>query len=198
MRLRFEGTREWNWALRGLSEREHLAAAEFARQNNILDRMVSTSERTRIQVDYTQRFPAPHNDIMRSTTQTLGLDQAWVYGLIRQESRFIMDAQSSVGASGLMQVMPSTGRWVAKKIGLTDFVQDMLSDVHTNILLGASYMNIVLGEHGRLAKCWPRPPTTPGPDGCAPGAPTLTQADGKRHLHRDRSPTSKPAPTCAT
>jgi len=42
--------------------------------------------------------------------------------------------------------MPSTGRWVAKKIGLTDFVQDMLSDVHTNILLGASYMNIVLGN----------------------------------------------------
>ena len=146
MRLRFEGTREWNWGLRGLSEREHLAAAEFARQNNILDRMVNTSERTRIQVDYTQRFPSPHNDIMHPTTQTLGLDKAWVYGLIRQESRFIMDAQSHVGASGLMQVMPSTGRWVAKKIGLTDFVQDMLSDVRTNILLGANYLNMVLGN----------------------------------------------------
>jgi soluble lytic murein transglycosylase len=146
MRLRFEGTREWNWGLRGLSEREHLAAAEFARQNNILDRMVNTSERTRIQVDYTQRFPSPHNDIMHPTTQTLGLDKAWVYGLIRQESRFIMDAQSHVGASGLMQVMPSTGRWVAKKIGLTDFVQDMLTDVRTNILLGANYLNMVLGN----------------------------------------------------
>ena len=146
MRLRFEGTREWNWGLRGLSEREHLAAAEFARQNNILDRMVNTSDRTRLQVDYTQRFPAPHNDIMHPTTQTLGLDKAWVYGLIRQESRFIMDAQSHVGASGLMQVMPSTGRWVAKKIGLTDFAQEMLSDVRTNILLGANYMNMVLGN----------------------------------------------------
>jgi soluble lytic murein transglycosylase len=146
MRLRFEGTREWNWGLRGLSEREHLAAAEFARQNNILDRMVNTSDRTRIQVDYTQRFPSPHNDIMHPTTQTLGLDKAWVYGLIRQESRFIMDAQSHVGASGLMQVMPSTGRWVAKKIGLSDFVQDMLSDVRTNILLGANYLNMVLGN----------------------------------------------------
>ncbi|MGV7208159.1 transglycosylase SLT domain-containing protein [Oxalobacteraceae bacterium A2-2] len=146
MRLRFEGTREWNWGLRGLSEREHLAAAEFARQNNILDRMVNTSERTRIQVDYNQRFPAPHDDIMHPTTRTLGLDKAWVYGLIRQESRFIMDAQSHAGASGLMQVMPSTGRWVAKKIGLTDFVQDMLSDVRTNILLGANYMNMVLGN----------------------------------------------------
>ncbi|MBA5608009.1 lytic transglycosylase domain-containing protein [Duganella sp. FT3S] len=146
MRLRFEGTREWNWALRGLSERQHLAAAEFARQNNILDRMVSTSEKTRIQVDYTQRFPAPHDDIMHPATQTLGLDKAWVYGLIRQESRFIMDSQSAVGASGLMQVMPSTGRWVAKKIGLTDFVQNMLSDVRTNILLGTNYMNMVLGS----------------------------------------------------
>ncbi|HEX5343367.1 MAG TPA: transglycosylase SLT domain-containing protein [Duganella sp.] len=146
MRLRFEGTREWNWGLRGLSEREHLAAAEFARQNNILDRMVNTSERTRIQVDYTQRFPSPHNDIMHPTTQTLGLDKAWVYGLIRQESRFIMDAQSHAGASGLMQVMPSTGRWIAKKIGLADFAQDMLSDVRYNILLGTNYLNMVLGN----------------------------------------------------
>jgi len=146
MRLRFEGTREWNWALRGLNEREHLAAAEFARQNNILDRMVSTSERTRIQVDYSQRFPSPHDDIMHPTTQTLGLDKAWVYGLIRQESRFIMDAKSGAGANGLMQVMPSTARWVAKKMGLTDFVQGTLADVRTNILLGTNYLNMVLGN----------------------------------------------------
>ncbi|MES2741133.1 MAG: transglycosylase SLT domain-containing protein [Pseudomonadota bacterium] len=145
LRLRFEGTREWNWELRKLNERQHLAAAEFARQHNILDRMVNTSERTRVEVDYSQRYPAPHEDIMRPATQTLGLDRAWVYGLIRQESRFIMDAQSSVGASGLMQVMPSTGRYVAKKIGLTDFVQGMLSDVRTNILLGTNYLNMVLG-----------------------------------------------------
>lgn len=146
MRLRFEGTREWNWALRGFNEREHLAAAEYARQNNILDRMVNTSERTRIQVDYSQRFPSPHNDVMHPATQTLGLDKAWVYGLIRQESRFIMDAQSHVGASGLMQVMPSTGRWVAKKLGLTDFAQEMLSDVRYNIMLGTNYLNMVLGN----------------------------------------------------
>jgi soluble lytic murein transglycosylase len=146
MRLRFEGTREWNWETRRLNERELIAAAEFARQNHILDRMVYTSERTRVQADYTHRYPVPHDEIMQPTTSTLGLDRAWVYGLIRQESRFIMEAQSTAGASGLMQVMPSTGRWVAKKIGLTDFVQDMLSDVKTNILLGANYMNMVLGS----------------------------------------------------
>jgi soluble lytic murein transglycosylase len=69
-----------------------------------------------------------------------------VYGLIRQESRFIIDARSGVGASGLMQVMPATGQYVAKKIGLTDFVQAMLTDLRTNILLGANYMNMVLAS----------------------------------------------------
>ena len=143
--LRFEGTREWNWELRKMNERQFLAAAEFARQNDMLDRMVNTSERTKVEFDYTQRYPSPHNDIMHPATQTLGLDKAWVYGLIRQESRFIRDAQSNVGASGLMQVMPATGKYVAKKIGLTDFVQNMLSDVRTNILLGTNYLNMVLG-----------------------------------------------------
>jgi soluble lytic murein transglycosylase len=146
LRLRFEGTREWNWELRKFSERELLAAAEFARKNEILDRMVNTSERTRTMFDYTQRFPAPHDDILQPTTKNLGLDRAWVYGLIRQESRFITDARSGVGASGLMQVMPSTGQYVAKKIGLTDFVHTMLSDLRTNIVLGANYMNMVLAN----------------------------------------------------
>ena len=146
MRMRFEGTREWNWALTGFTERQLLAAAEFARQNDILDRMLSTSERTRTEFDYTQRFPAPHNDILHPTAQGLGLDQAWVYGLIRQESRFVSDAQSGVGASGLMQVMPSTGKWVAEKIGLTDYGHGMLSDIRTNIVLGTNYLNMVLNS----------------------------------------------------
>ena len=146
MRLRFEGTREWNWELRNFSDRELLAAAEFARQNAILDRMVNTSERTRTIFDYSQRFPDPHNDILHATTQSLALDKAWVYGLIRQESRFIMDAQSRVGASGLMQVMPSTGQYVARKIGMVDYVKSMLGDLHTNLVLGANYMNMVLAS----------------------------------------------------
>ena len=144
LRLRPEGTREWNWELRRFSERELLAAAEFARTNGILDRMVSTSERTRTQFDYTQRFPSPHFDILHPTTSQLKLDQAWVYGLIRQESRFVMDAQSSVGAAGLMQVMPSTAAYVARKIGLGDYVHSKLADLHTNLVLGANYMNMVL------------------------------------------------------
>ncbi len=148
LRLRAEGTREWNWELRKFSERELLAAAEFARRHDILDRMVHTSERTRTVFDYTQRFPAPHLDILSPTAQELGLDKAWVYGLIRQESRFILDARSNVGASGLMQVMPGTGDYVARKIGLADYVKGKLTDLRTNIVLGANYMNMVLEGAG--------------------------------------------------
>ncbi|WP_374041335.1 transglycosylase SLT domain-containing protein [Massilia sp. IC2-278] len=148
LRLRAEGNREWNWALRNLSERQLLAAAEYARRNELLDRMVETSLRTRNELDFNQRFPAPHNDILQPAAKNLSLDTAWVYGLIRQESRFVSDARSGVGAAGLMQVMPATGKWVAAKIGLTDFVHDMLHDARTNITLGTNYMNMVLENNG--------------------------------------------------
>jgi soluble lytic murein transglycosylase len=146
MNLRFEGVREWNWELRKMTDRQLLTAAEFARQNNVLDRMVNTSDRTKVEVDFNQRFPSPHRDVMTTNTQNLGLDMAWVYGLIRQESRFMRSARSNVGASGLMQVMPATAKWVAKKIGLSGFTTDQISDVNTNILLGTNYLSMVLGD----------------------------------------------------
>lgn len=148
MNLRFEGTREWNWELRKMSERQHLAAAELARKNNLLDRMVNTSDRTKGELDFSQRYPTPFNDSMYKTTQALGMDMAWVYGLIRQESRFIMNAKSHVGASGLMQLMPATARYVAKKIGLGNFVPTQVNDVETNIALGTNYLNMVLTDLG--------------------------------------------------
>ncbi|MES2105884.1 MAG: transglycosylase SLT domain-containing protein [Pseudomonadota bacterium] len=148
MNLRLEGTREWNWELRKMNERQHLAAAELARQNNLLDRMVNTSDRTKTEMDFTQRYPTPFNDVMYKSTKLLGLDMAWVYGLIRQESRFVMTARSHVGASGLMQIMPSTARYVAKKMGLGDFVPNQVNDVETNIALGTNYLNMVLTDLG--------------------------------------------------
>ncbi|MFZ6848183.1 transglycosylase SLT domain-containing protein [Undibacterium sp. RuRC25W] len=148
MNLRTEGNREWNWELRKFSERQHLIAAELARKNNLLDRMVNTSDRTKSEVDFNQRFPTPFNESMYKTTQTLGLDMAWVYGLIRQESRFIMTAKSQVGASGLMQIMPATARYVAKKMGLDNFVPTQVNDIDTNIVLGTNYLNMVLTDLG--------------------------------------------------
>lgn len=144
--LRFEGNREWNWELRGMSDRELLAAAEYARRISLLDRTVNTADRTQAQHDFSLRFLMPFRDIMQRATDQAGLDMAWAYGIIRQESRFIMNARSSAGAHGLMQVMPATAKYVARKIGMTDFTPSMMSDPNVNILLGTSYMSMVLTD----------------------------------------------------
>jgi soluble lytic murein transglycosylase len=144
--MRVEGNREWNWQLRGMTDRQLLAAAEHARAQELLDRMINTSDRTRSEYDFTQRFPSPFRDAMVQYATPLGLDETWVYGLIRQESRFIMDARSHVGASGLMQLMPATARYVARKMNVSGFSPARVSERDMNLMLGTGYLKMVLDD----------------------------------------------------
>jgi soluble lytic murein transglycosylase len=144
--LRFEGNREWNWELKGLTDKQLIAAAEYAKRIGLYDRAVNTADRTKTEHDFSLRYPTPFKDSLSPIAVGIGLDANWAYGLIRQESRFIMGAQSTVGASGLMQVMPSTAKYVAKKIGMTGFKVTQLSDMHTNLILGSNYLNMVLRD----------------------------------------------------
>ena len=145
--LRGEGVREWNFSIRGLSDRELLAAAQLACDREVWDRCINTSDRTRTEIDMEQRFPAPLRQEVSARAREIGLDPAFVYGLIRQESRFIMDARSGVGASGLMQLMPATARWTAKKIGLP-YTPALITDRDTNLRLGNAYLKLVLDDVG--------------------------------------------------
>ena len=131
-----------------MSDRELLAAAQFACDKQIWDRCINTSERTKALIDWEQRFPMPFRDAVVKRSQSINLDPAYVYGLIRQESRFIMDARSGVGASGLMQVMPATARETARRIGMTGFTADMITDRDTNIAIGTGYLKLVLDDVG--------------------------------------------------
>jgi soluble lytic murein transglycosylase len=151
--LRPEGVREWNYATNlvdaqgkagTMSDREMLAAAQLACDHQVWDRCINTSDRTRAMMDFEQRFPMPHKDAVIARSKTIGLDPAYVYGLIRQESRFVTDARSGVGASGLMQVMPATAKWTARKIGMTGFTPDQITDRDTNIAIGTGYLKLVL------------------------------------------------------
>ncbi|MEO5697935.1 MAG: transglycosylase SLT domain-containing protein [Burkholderiaceae bacterium] len=145
MGLRSEGVREWNYTLRGMKDRELLAAAQLACDREVWDRCINTSDRTRDEIDMEQRFPMPFRAEVTARAKEIGLDPAYVYGLIRQESRFIMDARSGVGASGLMQIMPATARWTAKKIGM-DFRREQIADRDVNIKLGTAYLKLVLDD----------------------------------------------------
>ncbi|HET9977455.1 MAG TPA: transglycosylase SLT domain-containing protein [Burkholderiaceae bacterium] len=145
--LRSEGVREWNFSLRGMDDRALLAAAERACEAQVWDRCINTSERAREAVDLEQRFPMPFRDDVIASAKQIGLDPAYVYGLIRQESRFITDARSHVGASGLMQLMPATAKWTAKKVGLA-YTPEAINDRNVNLKLGTSYLKLVLDDFG--------------------------------------------------
>lgn len=152
--LRFDGVREWLWAIRNFDDKQLLAAAEVARRAELYDRAINTADRTVALHDFELRYLAPYRDILKPRVSELGLDEAWVYGLIRQESRFISDARSSAGASGLMQLMPNTARWVAKKLGLRDWRWTQVTEIDTNVSLGTYYLRHVydaLDEHPVLA-----------------------------------------------
>ncbi len=142
--LRVEGVREWNWALRDMDDRRLLAAAQLARRAEIFDRSISAADRTLVEHDFSLRFPAPYRDQVGPRARRLALDDGWVYGLMRQESRFVVAAKSSAGAKGLMQLMPATAHWVAKKIGLAGYHPQRVAETEVNLTLGVNYLRMVL------------------------------------------------------
>jgi len=149
--LRAEGVREWNYSTNlhqrgGMSDRELLAAADLACEQQVWDRCINTSERTRAEIDFGQRFPTPYRDTVLRRARDIGIDPAYVYGLIRQESRFVTDARSGVGASGLMQVMPATAQWTARRIGLADYKPHQIGERETNITIGTAYLKLALDD----------------------------------------------------
>ncbi len=142
--MRQEGIREWAWAIRGFDDRQLLSAAELALRNGIYDRAINTADKTVMLHDFNLRYLAPYRDVLKVRAGEMGLDEAWVYGLIRQESRFIAGIKSSAGASGLMQLMPGTAKWVAGKLRLKNWRWAQVTEVDTNISLGTYYLRHVL------------------------------------------------------
>jgi soluble lytic murein transglycosylase len=151
--LRSAGVREWNYTTSlvnaqgqtgRLSDEELWAAAQWAAQEDIWDRAIFASEKALNPLEPQLLYPMPFKDSVLKAADKHGVAPSFVYGLIRQESRFVMDIHSSVGASGLMQVMPKTAKWTAKKIGINPFSLDMLHDKDINTSIGTGYMHLVL------------------------------------------------------
>ncbi len=145
---RSDAVREWNWGVRNLQDTQLLAAAELAARHQWYDRAIYTADRTKDIHDFTLRYIAPYRDVVSEAAKQLSLDEAWVYGLMRQESRFVSVAKSHVGAGGLMQLLPATAKWVAQKLGYKKFRAEMVNEVGTNVQLGTYYLKHVLDSLG--------------------------------------------------
>lgn len=141
---RYEARLEWMYLQDALDDASRLVAAQYGMSKGWYDLAVLAADKTTRTHNFELRYPTPYRDYLQKASRSRAIDEAWVYGIIRQESRFMHYAKSSVGAGGLMQVMPTTAKWIAKKLGWSSYHDGMLHDIDTNVNLGTFYMRYTL------------------------------------------------------
>ena len=144
--MRAEATREWLWTIRGMDDRKLLAAADLARRNEAWDRAISTADRTVVAHNFSVRYLAPYREVLAEKARSRDLEECWVLGVVRQESRFVTAAKSSAGAAGLMQVMRPTAKWAAQRTHMKNFSWARLREPEVNASLGTYYLRHVLDQ----------------------------------------------------
>lgn len=140
----WEAKSEWAMAINGFDDAQLLAAAEFASRQKWHDLAIVTADKTTELHDFALRYPTPYRNLFKSAASEQEIDEAWIYGITRQESRFMVAAKSGVGAAGLMQLMPATAKWIAGKAGVENYHNGMIHEMDTNIALGTYYMRYTL------------------------------------------------------
>ena len=143
--------REWNWAVKKARDRGDnamiVAAAQTASDMGWYDRAIYALESTKTISNSALAFPMPHQSSVVQYSRQAGIDPAWAYGIMRQESRFNIGARSGVGAGGLMQIMPATAQYVARKLG-EPYNASRVAGGDTNIRYGTYYMGDIMNKLG--------------------------------------------------
>lgn len=141
--------REWNWAVKKARDNNDnkmiVAASKYAHDLGWLDRSIYAIDSTEGLDAFSLSHPMPHQNEVVSYSRQAGIDPAWAYGIMRQESRFVSSARSGVGASGLMQIMPDTAKYIARNLGET-YSASRANSGDTNIRYGTWYMSDIMGK----------------------------------------------------
>ncbi len=146
--------KEWNAALARFSDPQRWLAVEVAQDNGWFDRgvfglvNVAGKRYPDEQRLYSLRFPLHHEATIRREASRNALDPAWVAAEIRAESIFDPRARSSADARGLMQILPSTGATLARRLGVALPSAEALYDPDTNITLGTAYLRQLMDRFG--------------------------------------------------
>ena len=142
------GRSEWDAAVGLLDEAETLQAAILADRWGWHSRAISTAASLGQYDDLAIRYPLPWQQQFESFASAAKISPTWAYGIARSESLFMRDVRSSAGAVGLMQLMPATGRQVAREIRLPYSGLATLTDPESNIRLGTSYLGQMAARYG--------------------------------------------------
>jgi len=138
--------REWQYAIGHLPPAQKAIAVVLASHWEWHDQAIMAAAKAGYYDDLDVRFPLAFKSQLTRGAKRQGIDLAWVYGIVRQETAFRHKARSRAGALGLMQVMPATARFVAKKIDLKLKRRQDILDIDTNIKLGTAYLQQMLDK----------------------------------------------------
>jgi soluble lytic murein transglycosylase len=141
-----EAERQWWFAVKKLNKERVMIAAKLAQQWQWDQVAIITLVKADYWDDLTLRFPVNYLNQVQSNAYRQNLDPAVVFGLIRQESMLDKNAQSAVGAQGLMQIMPKTGQQIARSLGESWQAENSLFNPDVNIKYGAFYYRQLLNR----------------------------------------------------
>jgi soluble lytic murein transglycosylase len=141
-----DAKREWFQALRYLDHDGIKQAATLASKWKWHDSAIRTVAKTPHRNDFSLRFPMPYKQHVLEFAQSRKLDPSLIYGVMRRESLFDPLARSSVGALGLMQLMPSTARTVARSLGMKRPRKSDILRIENNIRFGTHYLRTVMNR----------------------------------------------------
>lgn len=135
-----EARREWNHLQRTADEQTKLASARLAAQMQWYERSIFSLADVGFWDDIELRFPLAFKDEMAEFASKAEVDTAWAMAITRRESSFMVDANSPVGARGLMQIMPDTANYIARQ----PVQLGQLYNPITNIDFGTNYLNYLM------------------------------------------------------
>lgn len=138
---------EWQSTTRHMNDTKRHAAAKLALEWNLPNWSILALSNAENKNDLELRFPLMHTPNILKAAKQHQLDPAWIFAVTRQESAFVTDAKSKVGALGLMQLLPSTADMVAKRKQIMLKNNKGILDPHTNIQLGSGYLRMMLDAH---------------------------------------------------
>ena len=134
------GRSEWDAALTWLTPEEKAQAAILADRWGWHSRAISTAAGVGNYDDLELRYPLPWMQAFEKHSSSASIPTTWALGVARSESLFMRDARSGAGAVGLMQLLPSTGRRLARRISVPYGGLDTLTDPVMSIRLGTRYL----------------------------------------------------------
>jgi len=142
------GRSEWDSVIRYFDTADKMQAAILAQRWGWHSRAIAAAASVGDYNDLALRYPLPYSKTFQKYAADASISLTWAYGVARSESLFMRDVRSSAGAIGLMQLMPATGKTVARRIKLPYSGLDTLTDPNSNIRLGTSYLGEMSERYG--------------------------------------------------